>query len=81
MRNAVGLLRFTVVSLQNAEIACRFACFRRILSQPMQPVSCFCVNSTVFYGYLIKKERNTMRIILDTDKKTITVPWNYTAKL
>ena len=22
-----------------------------------------------------------MRIILDTDKKTITVPWNYTAKL
>ena len=22
-----------------------------------------------------------MRIILDTDQKTITVPWNYTAKL
>ena len=22
-----------------------------------------------------------MRIILDTDKKTITVPWNYTVKL
>ena len=22
-----------------------------------------------------------MRIILDTDKKTITVPWNYTTKL
>ena len=22
-----------------------------------------------------------MKIILDTDKKTITVPWNYTAKL
>ena len=22
-----------------------------------------------------------MRIILDTDKKTITVPWNYTEKL
>lgn len=22
-----------------------------------------------------------MRIILDTDKKTITVPWNYAAKL
>ena len=22
-----------------------------------------------------------MRIILDTDKKTITVPWNYTDKL
>ena len=22
-----------------------------------------------------------MRIILDTDKKTITVPWNYSAKL
>lgn len=24
---------------------------------------------------------NHMRIILDTDKKTITVPWNYSAKL
>ena len=23
----------------------------------------------------------TMRIILDTDKKTITVPWNYTEKI
>ncbi len=23
----------------------------------------------------------TIRIILDTDKKTITVPWNYAAKL
>lgn len=22
-----------------------------------------------------------MRIVLDTDKKTITVPWNYAAKL
>lgn len=22
-----------------------------------------------------------MRVILDTDKKTITVPWNYSAKL
>ena len=22
-----------------------------------------------------------MRVILDTDKKTITVPWNYAAKL
>ena len=22
-----------------------------------------------------------MKIVLDTDKKTITVPWNYTAKL
>lgn len=22
-----------------------------------------------------------MRIILDTDKKTVTVPWNYAAKL
>ena len=25
--------------------------------------------------------RYTMRIILDTDKKTITVPWNYQQKL
>ena len=28
-----------------------------------------------------KERRNTMKIILDTDKKTITVPWNYTMKL
>ena len=27
------------------------------------------------------KEEKDMRIILDTDKKTITVPWNYTDKL
>ena len=27
------------------------------------------------------QEENTMRIVLDTDKKTITVPWNYQAKL
>ena len=26
-------------------------------------------------------KRNVMRIILDADKKTITVPWNYTDKL
>lgn len=26
-------------------------------------------------------EENVMRIILDTDKKTITVPWNYQDKL
>lgn len=29
-----------------------------------------------FYG-----RKSIMRIILDTDKKTITVPWNYAAKL
>lgn len=39
------------------------------------------------YGYneyvvLINIEKeNIMRIILDTDKKTITVPWNYADKL
>ena len=27
------------------------------------------------------KEKEQMRIILDTDKKTITVPWNYMEKL
>ena len=26
-------------------------------------------------------EVNKMRIILDTDKKTVTVPWNYSDKL
>ena len=29
----------------------------------------------------MKEEENTMKIILDTDKKTITVPHNYTDKL
>ena len=28
-----------------------------------------------------EKERQKMRIILDTDQKTITVPWNYQEKL
>jgi len=27
-----------------------------------------------------KVRRNTLKIILDTDKKTTTVPWNYTMK-
>ena len=27
------------------------------------------------------KENEQMRIILDTDKKTVTVPWNYMEKL
>ena len=27
------------------------------------------------------KEKEEMRIILDTDKRTITVPWNYSEKL
>ena len=27
------------------------------------------------------KEKEEMRIILDTDKKTVTVPWNYMEKL
>ena len=27
------------------------------------------------------KEENCMRIVIDTDKKTVTVPWNYAAKL
>ena len=39
--------------------------------------------------YIIGRTKNNiilwrsreMRIILDTDKKTITVPWNYSAKL
>lgn len=29
----------------------------------------------------IKKEREIIRIILDTDEETITVPWNYQQKL
>ena len=28
-----------------------------------------------------KERTNPIKIILDTDKKTITVPWNYTVKL
>ena len=32
------------------------------------------------YIFLFMEELQ-MRIILDTDKKTITVPWNYAAKL
>ena len=27
------------------------------------------------------KEEKCMRIVIDTDKKTVTVPWNYAAKL
>ena len=30
---------------------------------------------------IIFQEETAMRVILDTDKKTITVPWNYSAKL
>lgn len=30
--------------------------------------------------YVLTEDKE-MRIILDTDKKTITVPWNYAAKL
>ena len=40
----------------------------------------FCQISTDSYIF-IKKESEKMRIILDTDKKTITVPWNYQQKL
>ena len=47
---------------------------------------CFLKNENV---YIIGRTKNNiilwrsreMRIILDTDKKTITVPWNYSAKL
>ena len=36
----------------------------------------------VFSHILLSSWReNKMRIILDTDKKTVTVPWNYMAKL
>lgn len=36
----------------------------------------------VFSRYFVtEKGANNMRIILDTDKKTVTVPWNYAAKL
>ena len=35
----------------------------------------------VQYWQEIQMEGLAMRIILDTDKKTITVPWNYTDKL
>ena len=37
----------------------------------------FCRNCTFF---IILEEKH-MRIILDTEKKTITVPWNYQQKL
>ena len=33
------------------------------------------------YIFLFYGRKQIMRIILDTDKKTITVPWNYQAKL
>ena len=33
------------------------------------------------YIFFYIQEEITMRIVLDTDKKTITVPWNYQAKL
>jgi len=32
-------------------------------------------------AHLLFLEESEMRVILDTDKKTITVPWNYQAKL
>ena len=32
-------------------------------------------------AHLLFLEENIMRIILDTDKKTITVPWNYAQKI
>ena len=31
--------------------------------------------------FVLERRKDIMRIILDTDKKTITVPWNYAAKL
>ena len=35
-----------------------------------------------FHTFLfLERRKDIMRIILDTDKKTITVPWNYAAKL
>ena len=37
------------------------------------------INETM--QFLLFSEENKMRIILDTDKKTITVPWNYQQKL
>lgn len=33
------------------------------------------------FSYIFYLEEKQMRIILDTDKKTITVPWNYQQKL
>ena len=41
-----------------------------------------CANGAwrVFCTFFIVEEW-IMRVILDTDKKTITVPWNYAAKL
>ena len=41
-----------------------------------------CANGAwrVFCTFFIAEEW-IMRVILDTDKKTITVPWNYAAKL
>lgn len=41
-----------------------------------------CANGAwrVFCTFFIVEEW-IMRVILDTDKKTITVPWNYTTKL
>ena len=34
-----------------------------------------------WFSYFLYLEEKQMRIILDTDKKTITVPWNYQQKL
>ena len=43
-----------------------------------------CTNLCVLHKFrtsFMLKEEKEMRIILDIDKKTITVPWNYTEKL
>ena len=42
--------------------------------------SCASRNFHTFFVFL-ERRKDIMRIILDTDKKTITVPWNYAAKL
>ena len=34
-----------------------------------------------WFSFILYLEEKQMRIILDTDKKTITVPWNYQQKL
>ena len=40
-----------------------------------------CASRNFHTFFVLERRKDIMRIILDTDKKTITVPWNYAAKL
>ena len=83
-------MRFTPFFSESAAFSCVRRCFPsfwRNFVKGLDNIYIYMIDCTKYwrfaqYPYIfVCQEELAMRIILDTEKKTITVPWNYTDKL